>query len=76
MKAIDAHGDFQKHIDETKRIDSKHFIKVCKSGKACRYIMSTNDHFYCTKNTEFKKFLDKMVKEKQMEAVEDNCKGL
>ncbi len=76
MKAIDAHGDFIKHIDETKLIDNKHFMTICKSGKVCRYIMSTSDHFYCAKNTEFKKFLDKMVEDEQMSAVDDNCKGL
>ena len=76
MKAIDAYGDFQKHIDETKRIDNKHFLKICKSGGVCRYIMSTNGNYYCAKKTAFKEFLDKMVEEKTMLAIEDNCEGL
>lgn len=80
MKSIDLQGNLEEYfLDEDRKISDKHLHNICKiyqKDKTCRYISLSIKGFICVKNTPMKKTLDKMVLERKITALGDNCKGI
>jgi hypothetical protein len=63
---------------KTEAIDRDFAKKTCKLGQlheCCRYLAADVNGFCCLKQSEFKDHLDQRVKNKDMTARGDNCKG-
>ena len=79
MKAIDKENKLN-HIlyNDSIKIDDKSLYEVCLKGKGektCKYIMRSENGFFCAKNTELKEYLDGLSASNEIGCTGDNCQG-
>jgi hypothetical protein len=79
MKAIDTEEKLN-HIlhNDSIKIDDAALYDICLKGqgkRTCKYIMRSENGFFCAKNTELKEYLDGLSKDGEIGCSGDNCQG-